>query len=35
MRLPPKHQCNVLKSGELAGELGTTPRPIRLYADSD
>jgi len=31
MRLPPKNQREVLKIGELAKELGTTPRTIRLY----
>lgn len=33
MRLPPKHQRDVLKIGELAEELGTTPRTIRLYEE--
>jgi len=33
MRLPPKHQRDVLKIGELADELGTTPRTIRLYEE--
>jgi DNA-binding transcriptional MerR regulator len=33
MRLPPKHQREVLKIGELAEELGTTPRTIRLYEE--
>lgn len=33
MRLPPRHQRDVLKIGELADELGTTPRTIRLYED--
>ena len=31
MRLPPKHQREVLKIGELAEKLGTTPRTIHLY----
>ena len=33
MRLPPRHQRDVLKIGELADELGTTPRTIRLYEE--
>lgn len=33
MRLPPKHQRDVLKIGELAEELKTTPRTIRLYEE--
>ncbi|MDP2179897.1 MerR family DNA-binding transcriptional regulator [Methylicorpusculum sp.] len=33
MRLPPKHLSDVLKIGELADELGTTPRTIRLYEE--
>ncbi|HUZ91898.1 MAG TPA: MerR family transcriptional regulator [Methylocella sp.] len=33
MRLPPRHQRDVLKIGELAEELGTTPRTIRLYEE--
>jgi len=33
MRLPPKHLRDVLKIGELADELGTTPRTIRLYEE--
>jgi len=33
MRLPPRHQREVLKIGELAEELGTTPRTIRLYEE--
>ncbi|TAN52279.1 MAG: MerR family transcriptional regulator [Methylococcaceae bacterium] len=33
MRLPPKHQRDVLKIGELAEALETTPRTIRLYEE--
>lgn len=33
MRLPPKQQRDVLKIGELAEELATTPRTIRLYEE--
>jgi DNA-binding transcriptional MerR regulator len=33
MRLPPRHQRDMLKIGELAEELGTTPRTIRLYEE--
>jgi DNA-binding transcriptional MerR regulator len=33
MRLPPRDQRDVLKIGELAEELGTTPRTIRLYEE--
>jgi DNA-binding transcriptional MerR regulator len=33
MRLPPRHERDVLKIGELAEELGTTPRTIRLYEE--
>ncbi|MBN2713538.1 MAG: MerR family transcriptional regulator, partial [Planctomycetes bacterium] len=33
MRLPPKEQRDFLKIGELADELGTTPRTIRLYEE--
>lgn len=33
MRLPPRHLRDVLKIGELAGELATTPRTIRLYEE--
>ncbi|MDD5036782.1 MAG: MerR family transcriptional regulator [Methylococcaceae bacterium] len=33
MRLLPRHQRDVLKIGELAEELGTTPRTIRLYEE--
>lgn len=31
MRLPSRHRRDVLKIGELAEELATTPRTIRLY----
>lgn len=33
MRLPPRDQRDVLKIGEMAEELGTTPRTIRLYEE--
>ncbi|MGR8936057.1 MAG: MerR family transcriptional regulator [Gammaproteobacteria bacterium] len=33
MRLPPREQRDFLKIGELADELGTTPRTIRLYEE--
>lgn len=33
LRLPPRHRRDVLKIGELAEELGTTPRTIRLYEE--
>lgn len=33
MRLPPRHQRDILKIGELAEELATTPRTIRLYEE--
>jgi len=33
MRLPPRDQRDVLKIGELAEELKTTPRTIRLYEE--
>lgn len=32
-RLPPRHQREVLKIGELAQALDTTPRTIRLYEE--
>ncbi len=33
MRLPPREKRDFLKIGELADELGTTPRTIRLYEE--
>lgn len=33
MRLPPRNQRDVLKIGELAEDLKTTPRTIRLYEE--
>jgi len=33
MRLPPRDQRDMLKIGELAEDLGTTPRTIRLYEE--
>lgn len=33
MRLPPRDQRDTLKIGELAEDLGTTPRTIRLYEE--
>ncbi|QSA99805.1 MerR family transcriptional regulator [Methylomonas sp. EFPC1] len=33
MRLPPREQRDVLKIGELAEQLATTPRTIRLYEE--
>jgi DNA-binding transcriptional MerR regulator len=33
MRLPPRHKRDFLKIGELAADLGITPRTIRFYEE--